>query len=199
MLNTRKPRSDKQYDSSSEQKAAWYQRNRERILADRKKAAEKRTAEQRKALNAKARERMKDPEQKAKKAAKAKIYRQENKAELLRKNNEYNRKNKDNENFKKRTKGYRLKRRESLAKWFAEYKCSLSCSRCGFNHPAALQFHHIDPKTKSFTISKQLIANRSSKERILQEIEKCIVLCANCHFLEHYKGRKYGSTFSQGS
>lgn len=198
-MNFRKPRSDKQYDSESERKAAWYQRNKERILAKSKKAAEQRTDEQRERINARARERLKDPAKKAKKAAAAKIYRQTNKAELLRKNKEYNKKNKDNEHFKKRNKRYRDKRRAGLIRWFYEYKLTLSCAHCGFNHPAALQFHHIDPKTKKFTISQELVMKRAGKKKILEEMAKCIVLCANCHFIEHFKGKRYGSTIGQSA
>lgn len=37
-----------------------------------------------------------------------------------------------------------------IQEWFREYKKSLSCEVCGENHPACLEFHHIDPKEKSF-------------------------------------------------
>jgi hypothetical protein len=61
------------------------------------------------------------------------------------------------------------------------------CEQCGFTHPAALQFHHRDPQTKMFDItSKTLSAPRKFPwETILQEIEKCDLLCANCHAVEH--------------
>jgi hypothetical protein len=67
-------------------------------------------------------------------------------------------------------------------KWFYDIKAELKCERCGFNHPAALDFHHKDPTQKSFGIS----ANKHiGKEKILKEIEKCEVLCSNCHRIEH--------------
>lgn len=69
-------------------------------------------------------------------------------------------------------------------KWFMDYKRTLKCNRCGFNHPAALDFHHIDPSTKSFKMSN--IAHvESNKAIIMEEISKCEVLCANCHRVEH--------------
>ena len=69
-------------------------------------------------------------------------------------------------------------------KWFIEYKRTLKCSRCGFNHPAALDFHHIDPSTKSFKMSN-ISRVEKNKALIMEEISKCKVLCANCHRVEH--------------
>ncbi len=69
-------------------------------------------------------------------------------------------------------------------KWFIEYKRTLKCSRCGFNHPAALDFHHIDPSTKSFKMSN-ISRVEKNKTLIMEEIKKCEVLCANCHRVEH--------------
>ena len=67
-------------------------------------------------------------------------------------------------------------------KWFYDIKAELKCERCGFDHPAALDFHHKDPTQKSFGIS----ANKHiDKEKVLDEIKKCEVLCANCHRVEH--------------
>ena len=67
-------------------------------------------------------------------------------------------------------------------KWFYDIKSELKCERCGFDHPAALDFHHKDPTQKSFGIS----ANKHiGKEKVLEEIKKCKVLCANCHRIEH--------------
>ena len=59
------------------------------------------------------------------------------------------------------------------------------CSECGFEgHPVSFDCHHRDPSTKSFGLSE---ARRGSysKKRILDELEKCELLCANCHRLEH--------------
>lgn len=53
------------------------------------------------------------------------------------------------------------------------------CSRCGYNSsPSALQFHHLNPKDKSFTIGRHLSRNWES---LKPEVDKCIILCANCH------------------
>ena len=51
---------------------------------------------------------------------------------------------------------------------------------CGFaEHPAALQFHHVDPATKSFSLSVQGVTRSLAKARA--EARKCVLLCANCH------------------
>ena len=50
--------------------------------------------------------------------------------------------------------------------------------------PAALDFHHINPDEKSFLISEQ-VARMGGKDRILREVMKCVVVCANCHRIIH--------------
>jgi hypothetical protein len=72
-------------------------------------------------------------------------------------------------------------RYEQVRRLIAEAKTD-GCSRCDEDHPAALDFHHIDPATKSFNLNR---AGRHSDAKVLEEIAKCIVLCANCHRKEH--------------
>jgi hypothetical protein len=79
------------------------------------------------------------------------------------------------------------RRRQGLVDWLREYKKNLSCSRCVENHPACLDFHHMDGEQKEANISQAIRVKGWSKERILQEIAKCIVLCSNCHRKEHWK------------
>jgi len=69
-------------------------------------------------------------------------------------------------------------------KWFIDLKISLKCERCGFKHPAALDFHHKDPSQKEFPINYGNFGKRS-KEEIMKEIAKCEILCSNCHRIEH--------------
>lgn len=68
--------------------------------------------------------------------------------------------------------------------WFQSYKATLRCERCGFSHPSALDFHHREPADKRFEVPR-MVANRLSRERIMEEIAKCEVLCANCHRIHH--------------
>jgi hypothetical protein len=61
-----------------------------------------------------------------------------------------------------------------------------SCSKCGYNkNLAGLVFHHLDPQTKLFKLDLRTFTNTSSK-RLQLELEKCVVLCHNCHAELHY-------------
>ncbi len=70
------------------------------------------------------------------------------------------------------------------AEW-ASFKETLSCTVCGENHPATLDFHHVirSPDNKKV---HRLVGNGSYKKAI-EEIKKCVVLCANCHRKHHYE------------
>ena len=55
-----------------------------------------------------------------------------------------------------------------------------AASLCGYDaYVGALQFHHVDPATKSFDVSRQGVTR--SLERARAEARKCVLLCANCH------------------
>ena len=77
------------------------------------------------------------------------------------------------------------KRREAREKRELMQAHRSACVDCGETHPACLDFHHRDPKQKSFSIGKEGV--KFSKERILAEIAKCDVLCANCHRKRHWR------------
>lgn len=54
------------------------------------------------------------------------------------------------------------------------------CALYGFaDHPAALQFHHLNPKTKEFHLGHQ--GHTRGIGRMRAEAKKCVLLCANCH------------------
>lgn len=76
-----------------------------------------------------------------------------------------------------------IQRRAYKAQW-AEFKKTLSCLECGQNHPATLDFHHVNPHESDNKVHKLLASGAYSKAR--EEIKKCIVLCANCHRIYHY-------------
>jgi hypothetical protein len=72
-----------------------------------------------------------------------------------------------------------IKWRKFLVHVTSEIKLLLGCKFCGYDeHPRALDFHHRDPKMKSFNISN---ANCRGLMKLLEEISKCDVACANCH------------------
>jgi hypothetical protein len=59
------------------------------------------------------------------------------------------------------------------------------CIICGYNkNMSALEFHHRDPNGKDGGLDSRLLANRSI-EYIIKEVEKCDLLCANCHRETH--------------
>lgn len=59
------------------------------------------------------------------------------------------------------------------------------CSRCGYDkNIAALEFHHINPDDKFFQLDARHLSN-TNMEKIMDEVKKCILLCANCHREEH--------------
>ena len=60
-----------------------------------------------------------------------------------------------------------------------------ACIQCGEKHPAALCFHHKDPASKEFTINGRIFGN-SKWERIKEELDKCELLCYNCHQILHF-------------
>lgn len=57
------------------------------------------------------------------------------------------------------------------------------CIRCGYDKCLhALHFHHKDPETKEFAFSTGLT---SAWEKVKAELDKCELLCANCHAEHH--------------
>jgi len=76
-------------------------------------------------------------------------------------------------------------RRNKLKTKLWKYKLTIQCIRCGQSHPAALDFHHPTPAEKDMSPSK-LLNQYMSWDRLKQEIDKCIVLCASCHRIEHF-------------
>lgn len=59
------------------------------------------------------------------------------------------------------------------------------CGICGYNKTLkALEFHHLDPNEKDFTFSKW---DKVAKwEKLVDEVKKCVLICANCHREVHY-------------
>jgi hypothetical protein len=80
--------------------------------------------------------------------------------------------------------------KESRKLWLQKYKAERGCARCKENDPICLDFNHINPTTKLFQISKFRF---SSMDKLQTEIDKCEVLCANCHRKETARQRVAGS------
>ena len=96
--------------------------------------------------------------------------------------NEYSRKHyrKNIERYKKRVKVNNEKYKELRRNLIYEFKLSNPCTSCGESNPIVLEFHHLDPKTKRNDVSNMATHGYSIKS-IEEEIEKCVILCANCH------------------
>ena len=61
---------------------------------------------------------------------------------------------------------------------------SNGCAICGYNKcTKALDFHHVIPKDKKFYI----VADSMQREDLIEELNKCILLCSNCHREIHQK------------
>lgn len=77
------------------------------------------------------------------------------------------------------------KRRDKVKYMAVAYKGG-KCHICGYDKCiGALEFHHIDPNEKDFGISSNGYTH--SWEKITQELNKCVLLCANCHREVHAK------------
>lgn len=80
------------------------------------------------------------------------------------------------------------KRKRKIREWFNEYKKGLKCSICSESHPAVIDFHHKDSKEKELGIS-YMVADGYSVRTIRKELDKCKVVCANCHRKIHYDAK----------
>ena len=80
------------------------------------------------------------------------------------------------------------KNKKDNRKLWNEFKATQKCSTCGANHPAVIDFHHVvRDHTKQ---SVHHLAKNGQYKRAMEEIKKCIPLCANCHRIHHYEERK---------
>lgn len=58
--------------------------------------------------------------------------------------------------------------------------CGDKCNLCGYNRVInSLEFHHINPQEKEYGIAANGTCHNLEKD--LQEVKKCILVCANCH------------------
>lgn len=89
-------------------------------------------------------------------------------------------------NYKTKLSKRHGKRKTEMLIWLMEYKSTLKCINCDEDFIGCLEFHHNDPAQKDFTISR-MVMDGWGKERILEEIEKCDILCANCHRKWHWE------------
>lgn len=83
-----------------------------------------------------------------------------------------------------------VKRRRKIRELAVDYLGG-KCALCGYDRCiGALDIHHLEPLKKEFSISVD--GNTRSWERVKREIEKCVLICSNCHREEHWN--KKGGT-----
>lgn len=99
---------------------------------------------------------------------------------------------KHNQAYKLYRRNAKLRRRARIRAWFAEYKKSRGPCPCGEGTAACLDFHHRDRLTKDLAGMSAAAVRGWSINRLLLELKKCDLICANCHRKEHgrdwYKG-----------
>jgi hypothetical protein len=92
--------------------------------------------------------------------------------------------NKGGKRDKEKHKTYVMRRRDERKMKLVE-SFGDKCADCGKSFPVCCyDFHHIDPSNKAFEIAPRL---DSKWETILEEAQKCVMLCSNCHRIRHYK------------
>lgn len=75
----------------------------------------------------------------------------------------------------------RFKRRKTEAVEYLGGRCA-DCG--GAFHPSVFEFHHRDPSQKDLTGNG---IKRGAWARVVSELDKCDLLCANCHRLRHWQ------------
>ena len=83
----------------------------------------------------------------------------------------------------------KIERQRAFKTKCVDYKGG-ECEKCGYDACFyAFHFHHINPEYKEFEISKA--RSQAFTNKIKKELDKCQLLCSNCHSEIHYEQRKY--------
>ena len=81
-----------------------------------------------------------------------------------------------------------IKRRNGLISFVIALK-QKPCMDCGVQYPPyVMDFDHRDKRTKAAGINQMINLHSYSKDKILAEINKCDLVCANCHRIRTYCG-----------
>ena len=88
--------------------------------------------------------------------------------------------------YAERSRVARLKVKE----WYNELMNDKFCQKCGESDTIVLEWHHIDPTKKDMSVADML--TRRGKQTIIEEMDKCMCLCANCHRRLHHEIRTSG-------
>ena len=82
--------------------------------------------------------------------------------------------------------------KRKIYEWVDNYKTSIGCEHCGIQDNRCLQLHHRETETKKHSVAK-LIGKGYVFKTVKTEVEKCEVLCANCHSIHHHEERRSGN------
>ena len=91
------------------------------------------------------------------------------------------------EHYQKNKEYYAIKGKKfriETYEWYRNILSQCECFECGENHPATFDWHHEFPEDKIDCISHMI--NGKARATIIVEMNKCIILCANCHRKLHY-------------
>lgn len=175
----------KDLDKRKDTQRKWREKNREKLKAY---YNTKYGAEYKRKL------RESSPEQRRKEREARKKHYEQNKETEQKKAREYMR-----EYYKQNKKEMNQKNKVKYQKrkeWFVSYLSTKKCAHCGLADIECFELHHKTPKGRvngrrvDPAITTMLC---HSEKRLMAEIEKCIVLCANCHRKEHARLRREAS------
>lgn len=85
--------------------------------------------------------------------------------------------------YKNREDLYKAQERHRQKNWdnLWDLLCRSSCSDCGESDPVVLEFDHLPGVEKKFQIGSAVISSTRSWKLIQLEIDKCEIVCSNCH------------------
>lgn len=75
-------------------------------------------------------------------------------------------------------------RRQAIKAYLDDLRNPAKCVLCTEHENCTLDFHHLDPSQKDITVSRT-VANKWSTERLQTEVDKCVIICSNCHRKVH--------------
>lgn len=185
----------KYYKENKENIKEYQEKNKEKIKQQQKEYREmnkEKTKQKKREYREKNKEKIKQ---------KKKEYYEENKDKILEYKKQYDKENKEykkqyyeenKEEIHKHNRKYRLELKIRMLNLTSRSKCEI----CGLDDPFLLEWHHFNPESKEFSVAISVHEpNKYSDDIILKEVDKCQILCRNCHRVirqrKDFKNLKY--------
>jgi hypothetical protein len=105
-----------------------------------------------------------------------------------------NSRNRDRENVRVSNKASRERGVERAQEYVYKYLSTKACADCGERDITVLTFHHTDARNKKYKVA-DMISHGYAIETIQSEIDRCEVLCYNCHVRREADARGKGKKF----